>query len=524
MNNSNFAPCGMVVTPHHLASQSALTVLRDGGTAMEAMVSAAATISVVYPHMNGLGGDGFWLIVPPSGDILVIEACGFAGSLATPSLFGQEGKIPYKGPKSALTVAGTVGGWREALDYSIECGYKRKSLSQLLGDAIRYADDGYCVTSSQEQATRAVQSTASKEFIEVFMPHGKIPRVGETIYQPKLAHTLKTLVADGLDSFYRGKLANKIASDLHNLGVPIHEYDLSAYHPIRRGPLRLLHGQGELYNVPPPAQGIVSLSILGILDKLKIDGKDEGKFIHHTVEATKIAFDLRDKHITDPAEMKLYAQAVLPELPLLATKIDPNSASFVGKGSEPGDTVWMGVADNYGFCVSFIQSLYHEFGSGVLLPKTGIIWHNRGTNFSLDSNSILLLKPRKRPFHTLNPAAAKLHDGRVMIYGTRGGDGQPQTQAAIFHRYAVQGMTLQAAVSAPRWLYGRICGDHSDTLKLESRFSETTRNYLKERGHKVRMLPDFSPDVGFAGAVVRHYNGTLEGAFDPRSDGSAVGY
>lgn len=524
MDNSNYAPNAMVVTPHHLASQSALAVLHDGGTAMEAMVAAAATVSVVYPHMTGIGGDGFWLIVPPNGQPVVIEACGAAGSLATNKFYANDKEIPIKGPKSANTVAGAIGGWREVLDYSIECGYRRKSLSKLFADAIRYAEHGYPVSSGQEDATKSCKTYASSDFCDVFIPNGKIPSVGEKLKQPVLAETFKKLVEDGLDSFYRGSLAKTLAADMAKIGIPIVESDLSSYHAVRREPLRLLLGNNELYNLPPPTQGLVSLSILGMLDHLKIDGKDEGKFIHYAVEATKIAFELRDKYITDPNEVKVKVPGLLAQIGSLASKINPDVASSIGKGKGPGDTVWMGVMDKRGFCVSYIQSLYHEFGSGVLLPKTGILWHNRGIAFSLNENSILALKPGKKPFHTLNPAAAKLEDGRVIIYGTRGGDGQSQTQAAIFHRYAVQKLPLQASVSLPRWIFGSRSGRGDDTLKLEGRFCKETVDYLKNRGHKVEILQDFSLEVGTAGALVRHPDGMLEGAFDPRGHGSAVGF
>lgn len=525
MDKSNFAPCGMVVTPHHLATQSALAVLRDGGTAMEATVAAAATIAVVYPHMNGIGGDSFWLIIPPHSDPVAIEACGSAGSLATIDFYEGESKIPYKGPKAAITVPGTIGGWKEALAYSSECGYKQKSISKLLADAIRYAEEGYPMTLSQELATKLAQSNASKNFAEVFIPDGKVPTVGERFCQPQLANTLKKLVADGFDSFYKGELAQSMISEMNELGIPITAEDLANYHTVRRTPLRLLHEYGELYNLPPPTQGIVSLTILGILDKMHIDGKHEGQFIHSTVEATKLAFGLRDQYITDPVYMKVYAQSLLSsQVPALASKVNLDKANDFGECKGPGDTIWLGVTDRRGFSVSFIQSLYHPFGSEVVLPKTGVLLHNRGVAFSLEKDSLLELRPGKKPYHTLNPAAARLHDGRIMVYGTRGGDGQPQTQAAIFHRYVVQKMNLQQAVTAPRWLYGRDWSDHNDTLKLEGRFKKETIEYLRNRGHKLEILPEYVSLMGYAGAIVRHANGMLEGAFDPRSNGSAAGY
>ncbi|PLR29454.1 gamma-glutamyltransferase, partial [Chimaeribacter californicus] len=186
--------------------------------------------------------------------------------------------------------------------------------------------------------------------------------------------------------------------------------------------------------------------------------------------------------------------------------------------------VWLGVMDSSGLAVSFIQSLYHEFGSGVVLPGSGVLWQNRGASFSLDSGHLLALVPGKQPFHTLNPAAARLYDGRTLVYGSMGGDGQPQTQAALFVRHVVQGKPLQQAISGPRWLLGRTWGDSSDSLKLEGRIDQATAETLRQRGHEVEWLPDYSEAVGHAGAIVRHTNGMFEGAFDPRSNGSAAGF
>jgi oxamate amidohydrolase len=212
----------------------------------------------------------------------------------------------------------------------------------------------------------------------------------------------------------------------------------------------------------------------------------------------------------------------------LASKIHRRRAApwgAAGRGGKgPGDTVWMGVIDDAGRAVSFIQSIYHEFGSGVVLSETGINWQNRGCSFSLDPAHLNALQPGKKPFHTLNPALARLHDGRTMVYGTMGGDGQPQTQAAIFTRYAVFGHGIQQAITAPRWLLGRTWGQESDTLKLESRFSPETLEALRALGHEVELLGAFDELVGHAGGLVRHASGVIEGGFDPRSDGGVAAY
>lgn len=528
MATSLTSPRGMVVTPHHLATQSAMTVLRDGGTAVEAAIAAAATIAVVYPHMNSIGGDSFWLIVPPHGDPLVIEACGVAGSQANYEFYKGLDEIPMKGPKAANTVAGTVGGWQEALDYVSECGYQKYSTWKLLADAIYYAEHGYPVSTTLEADLKEIehQGWLTKEFKRTFMPNGTVPKAGDILCQKKLAKTLKLLANNGLNSFYTGDLSKQIVKDMAQIGMPITEEDLANNTPIRKTPLRLLHKYGELFNVPPPTQGLVSLSILGILDKLNIDGKNEGELIHATVEATKQAFEIRDKYITDPSYMKVDPNCLLSNkaISAMANNVNLCKAGPSRNGVGPGDTIWLGVMDSKGFSVSFIQSVYHSFGSGVILPETGILWHNRGVSFTLARDHIRSIKPGKKPFHTLNPAAARLNDGRIIMYGTRGGDGQPQTQAAIFHRYVIQNLPLQKSVTDPRWLYGNTVGVQDTTLKVENRFDENTIKYLKDRGHEVVKLPSFSQSVGEAGMLVRHPNGIMEGAYDPRSNGSAAGF
>ncbi len=529
MLNTTVAARGIAVAPHSLAAQSALAVLREGGNAVEAMVAAAASIAVVYPHMNGLGGDGFWLIVPPEGEPIALDASGPAGSGATLAAYADLNAIPTRGPRAALTVAGTVGGWQAALEVAAEFG-GRLPLPRLLADAIHYAEAGIPVTGSQHLATLAKRAEleALPGFAATFLPDGAVPAEGALFTQPRLAKTLSQLAERGLDDFYRGDLATRIAADLAALGAPVTAADLAAYRAKRVKPLHLAHSAGSVYNLAPPSQGLVSQLILGLADHAGLSGcaADGSAHVHTLVEATKLAFKVRDEHITDPAHMTLDPQSCLKSswLADLAGQIDPQQARPWGRGKGPGDTIWMGVIDGNGLAVSFIQSIYHEFGSGVVLPDSGLNWQNRGASFSLDPTHILALAPGKQPFHTLNPAAARLADGRTLVYGTMGGDGQPQTQAAVFSRYAVFGQRLQEAITAPRWLLGRTWGESSDNLKLENRFPAAVIEELRALGHEVELLPPFSETMGHAGAAVRHANGLFEGAFDPRSNGAAAGY
>jgi len=272
----------------------------------------------------------------------------------------------------------------------------------------------------------------------------------------------------------------------------------------------------------PPTQGVASLLILALFDRLQAENCDSFEHIHGLVEATKQAFRFRDTHVGDPALMSVEAQDCLDDeqqLAIMLKNIDRHKAAPWPYLSQAGDTVWMGAVDVNGVAVSMIQSTYFEFGSGVVLPQTGIVWQNRGASFQLKEEGWNVLRPGRKPFHTLNPAAARFKDGRVMVYGTMGGEGQPQTQAALFSRYARYGMGLQEAITAPRWLLGRTWGQESVTLKYEDRFQPNVIAQLGAAGHAIERVAPFTSMMGHAGAIVRHGNGVLEGATDPRSDG-----
>lgn len=520
---------GIAVAPHLLAAQAACDVMDGGGNAIEAMIAAAATIAVVYPHMNTLGGDAFWLILPPSGDPIAIDASGPVARSVSIDAYRRLGHvtIPTRGALAANTVAGTVAGWQMALDIATQFG-GGLNRERLLARAIAHANEGVQVSRSQAKATQAKlgELEGIAGFREHFLVNGAIPPTGSLFRQPKLAITLARLASEGFEDFYRGGLARDIARDLAAIGSPLTAADLADYRAMRCKPLHLAHSSGEVFNLGAPTQGFAALAILGLLDRMGMnriqpDGADH---VHLTVEATKLAFRLRDRHITDPFETNTNLQDLLDSVQLdaLALRLSKEHAAPWHSGRGPSDTVWMGVIDRWGLAVSFIQSGYHEFGSGVVLPTTGINWQNRGASFSLDANHLLALKPGKKPFHTLCPAAARLHDGRNIIYGSMGGDGQPQTQAAVFTRHVVFGQSLQQAIGAPRWLLGRTWGEASDTLKLEGRFSHQAINELLLRGHTVEKVGDFDELMGHAGAAVRYVNGALAGAADPRSDGGVV--
>ena len=519
---------GMVTSSHHLAAQTGLNVLRDGGNAIEAMIAAAATISVVYPHMNGLGGDGFWLISTPERRVpRAINAVGAAGAAVDEQLYRDRGldTIPSRGPLAANTSAGSLAGWMAALEISAEWGGKM-SLERLLEEAIYYAREGFPVTDTQYRNVRDKRD----ELIEVpgwadtFLVDGASPAAGTPFKQPALAGTLQRLVGAGLDDFYRGELARMMGADLTRAGSPVTADDLARQQAVETNPLAVKVGPGTVYNVPPPSQGLASLIILGLFDRLGVAEAEGFDHVHGAVEACKHAILTRNGYVTDPAHMTQDPQEFLSDgaLDQMAGQIDKTTAMTWPVASVPGDTVWLGAVDGEGRAISFIHSIYWEFGSGVVGRDTGVQWQNRGSSFSLNADEQNYILPGRLPFHTNNPAMALLDDGRVLVYGAMGGEGQPQTQSAVFTRYAYFGQTVQQAITAPRWVLSRTWGAPRTDLRVEGRFSDDVVEALRAAGHEVSVVGDFDDQMGHAGAIALYPSGLMEGGNDPRCDGVAA--
>ena len=519
---------GGITAPHRAAALAGRDVLAQGGTAIEAMVAAAATIAVVYPHMNGIGGDGFWIIHRHGEAPIGISACGPAADLATPQFYaaqGHLGSIPARGGLAALTVPGTIGGWEAALSLVPEA--RRLPLSQLLRDAVGHARDGIAVTGNQANCTQEKLSSLRDVpgFAETYLIDGEVPKPGARLVQAALAQTLEQLGDEGLRSFYDGPLAQKHAAFLEANGSPLRLPDFGKYAALQVPPLNLETSHGQNFNMIAPTQGVSSLSILGLFDRLNVREGNGFDHLHGLIEATKQAFIRRNAQLVDPNRMNVPAQEWLtPEaLDAMAAKIDLARALDWPYEPKAGDTIWMGAADSEGTVVSFIQSVFWEFGSGLTCPQTGVFFQNRGAGFSLQPGPNQL-GPGRQPFHTLNPALAYLRDGRVMAYGTMGGEGQPQTQAAVYTRHVQFGMDLQAAITAPRWLLGKTWGDSTTSLKLEDRFDPALVSALTAAGHEIEILSAYSDLTGHAGALVRHADGLIETATDPRADGAALSF
>lgn len=521
---------GVAAAPHSAAAEAGRAILAEGGNAYEAMVGMAATIAVVYPHMNAIGGDGFWLVREPSGEVRYIEACSVAGSRATIAFYRDRGHdvIPARGPLAALTAPAAVDGWRLALEIAKAAG-GRLPADVLLHDAVRFAREEFAVSPCQGRTVpkEFAAIVEAPGFAETFMRDGKMLAAGETLRQPRLADTLEHIARAGLRDFYEGDVAREIAADLDRIGAPVTREDLASRRARLRPPLEVRLKDATVYNSRPPTQGLASLQILGVLERLGLRDDESAEFVHLCVEATKRAFRWRtamcvdvDRVPRDPSDL-LTAVSLDRE----AEAVDRSRAApYPAPPPGEGDTVWMGAIDAEGRAVSYIQSIYWEYGSGCVLPATGVLMQNRGAAFSLDEADPNALAPGRQPFHTLNPPLAVFDDGRVMVYGTMGGEGQPQSQAQIFARHAWLGLPIDEALARPRFRLGRSWGEEDASLKLEPRFAGEEVDRLDRMGHRVAAFEhDFDDEAGHAGMIVRRPDGRIEGAHDPRADGGALG-
>jgi gamma-glutamyltranspeptidase/glutathione hydrolase len=518
---------GAVAAPHPAAVEAGRAVLAEGGNALEATVAMAAAIAVASPHMNQLGGDGVWLVRDPSGRVRALMAIGAAGSRARIELYRELGQesIPPRGPLAALTVPGAVAGWSLALEAAASFG-GRMPLAELLAPAIRHAREGVAVTGSFSRYAEDPDLWDAPGFSAAFLVEGKVPAPGTVLKQAALADTLEQLANAGLGDFYRGDVGREIAADLDRLGSPLTRADLESCATSVAEPLSVQTAAGTLFNTPPPTQGLASLIIPALFERLGVREAEGFDHVHGLVEATKRAFRLRDSTITDPRRLPHAPERYLDKgfLDAEARQIDRRKAAKWPPSGGRGDTVWLGAADQSGLIVSYLQSLYWEFGSGCVLPRTGVLMQNRGASFSLDPGALNALVPGRLPLHTLSPALAVLGDGCVMAYGSMGGDAQPQAQAALLTRHVLYRQPLAEALDRPRWVLGRTWGAIRDDLRVEHRIDGALVDRLRAAGHVVEALAEpYSDVMGHAGAVLRHADGTFEAAHDPRADGGAAG-
>ena len=528
----------MVATPHLLATQSGVAALRAGGNALDAAIAAAATIAVVYPHMNGLGGDNVWLIYDARRQRLrALCAVGRAARAATLDWYAARGvtaAIPARGGLAALTVPAAVDGWWQAHEYSRGTMGSPVAWKALLADAILYAREGFQASDGQRipppREPDLFTERAPEEIRRWLWPlyHPDALRRGPLV-QRDLARTLEAVRDGGADGFYRGDVARRLVAAAAAAGSPLTVEDLAEHRLGLDGaaagsPTR----KARSPSVPPPTQGISALAVLGMTERFDMSALPEADYIHVLVEATKLAFDDRDRYLTDPAHMRVSpAELLAPERLQARARLISRERAHPPQPAAPagGDTIALVTADREGNAVSLIQSLYFTFGSAVLAGDTGVVLQNRGSFFSLDPGHVNALAPGKRTMHTLIPSMY-LEGGRPrFVYGTMGGEGQPQTQAAILTRRLFRRFGPQAAIEAPRWLYGRTWGTASRALSLEGRYSQELAADLSGRGHEVAIGGEWDDLFGHAhGIWVAPESGGLVGASDPRADGGALGF
>ncbi|MCR4666096.1 MAG: gamma-glutamyltransferase [Desulfovibrio sp.] len=533
----------MVTSPHYLASEAGLALLRRGANAVEAAIAMATTLAVVYPHMCTLGGDAFWLVYNADSKHLTgINASGRAAAKATIEAYRSRGftRIPYKGPLAANTVPGMVSGLEKAYHLAQEIG-GTFTWSELLESALLYALDGfpqsisYCLHGKMMLSRcerKADGHAVLPEFRRIFLSEYACQE-GAVFRQPDLARNLAILAKEGPRAFYEGEIAHAIVHDLETLGGLLTLEDFASHTATMVSPICVSYHGLEAWNLPPNSQGMASLSILNILDNLSLPSSLETPealacYVDTLVCATKEAFRDRDRYLTDPDF------SLIPLEKLLGREHGRRQAERVCAGKtmsltyrlDPaGDTVWFGVVDAFGNAVSYIQSIYYDFGSGVVPKGTGILLQNRGAFFSLDPRHVNALAPGKRTFHTLNPAMLLKEGKPFLVYGTMGGEGQPQTQSALVTRIVDYGMTPMEAISEPRWLYGSAFGEQTNSLKIEDRFGKEVERLLSQRGHSVSAVDGFHEMMGHAGAIlIEPRTGVLQGGTDIRSDGLATGF
>ena len=517
----------VVSTSHPLAAQTGLRMLLRGGNAVDAAIAAAAVMTIVEPCSNGLGSDAF-CIVWDGQQLQGLNASGVAPAGWTPGYFtgkyGPEARTPPKRGWDSVTVPGAVAGW-----VALHGRYGRLPFADLLAPAIETAERGYAVPlivqHKWRNAAALPELTTQPGFAEAFLPHGRAPEVGERFTLPDAARTLRLIALTTGEAFYCGEVAAAAEAHAKAHGGVMRAEDFANYLPEWVTPISRDYRGHTLHEIPPNGQGIAALIALGILDKfdlasLPVDGAASQ---HLQIEAMKLAFADVYRYVAEPRSMRLTPAQMLDDAYLAsrARLIDPHRAQDFGPGHAPkGGTIYLTAADERGMMVSFIQSNYMGFGSGVVVPGYGLSLQNRGHGFTLDPSSDNLVGPGKRPFHTIIPAFLTKDGQPVMSYGVMGGDMQPQGHLQTLVRMLDYQQHPQAACDAPRW---RFAGGQ---INLEAGMPPATVQGLMNLGHRVDSFADSYQDFGAGQFIWRLGDPAVEGyvaASDPRRDGLAAG-
>jgi gamma-glutamyltranspeptidase/glutathione hydrolase len=523
-----YAPHGVIATSQPLASAAGLAVLQQGGNAIDAAVTAAAVLNLVEPHMTGIGGDMFAILWSADEARLVgLNASGRSGSLMTREELLSRGheSVPINGAEP-ITVPGALSGWAALLER-----YGTLSLAEALQPAIELAESGFPVTPiiARQWAAEVEKLKRDEGARATYLMDGeRAPAAGEWFRNPDYAATLRSIAGQGPGVLYGGELGERIVARVRELGGFLTLEDLADHKPTWVEPISVDFMGYRVWELPPNGQGIAALEMLRILEPFDLGamGHNSTAYLHHLIEAKKLAFADLAGWVGDPDYMQIAPEALLDDEFIAARRslIDPARAADrvePGAAASASETIYLSAADQYGNMISFINSIYWEFGSGVVVPGTGFALQNRGAGFTLEPGLANTVAPRKRPFHTIIPAFVTRPgaDGSQepwLSFGVMGGSIQPQGHVQVLLNLLVFGMDLQAAIDAPRFrhLEGR-------QVALEAPIGDAVRRRLTAMGHEI--VPDGSVPFGGSQAVMRLQRGWAAGS-DPRKDGMAVGH
>jgi gamma-glutamyltranspeptidase/glutathione hydrolase len=519
---------GAVTAGHPLAADAGLRVLQAGGLAMDAAITAAAMLAVARPHMNGVGGDMFLLYYDSATNLTyALNGSGRSGSAKTLEELKADGleRVPGSGPLS-VSVPGAVGAWAEGLRR-----FGTISFAQALQPAIALATDGLPVSErlAEDIAGAEAKLRREPEAERVFLPGGTPPQPGDILPRSDLAETLRTLQEHGPDEFYRGALGRTVVRFLQERGGLVTHNDMADYLPEWTQPISTRYQGLEVMAFPPNTQGVTLLEELAILQQVAPDlasmGHNSADYLHTISESIRLAFVDRDNELADPNAMRVSVDELLDDTRMrhLASTIDPSGQAPVlhmGATEDHPNTVYVIAVDQYGNVVSLIQSLFATFGSGLVVPDTGIVLQNRGSLFTFEDDHPNVFAPRRRPFHTLCPVIVLSNDLPWLAVGTPGGDGQTHTITQVLNNIQLFGMSPQDAIDAPRL---RRLGDGS--LAIEDRVPLDVRDALEARGYTVHARSGWTAEFGGAQAVlIDQIAGRRRAGADRRREGWAVAY
>ncbi|MBI4203824.1 MAG: gamma-glutamyltransferase [Betaproteobacteria bacterium] len=508
----------MVATSQPLAAQAGLRMMMKGGNAVDAALASAISLTVLEPTSNGIGSDAFCILWDGT-RLHGLNASGRSPAAWAPDRFKELKQMPQRGWES-VTVPGCVSAWAELSEK-----FGKLPFADLFEPAIKYAHDGFMVspTIARLWANQVPELKSQPGFAEAFMPRGRAPEAGEKFTFPAQARTLKRIAETRGQAFYTGDIAETIAAHSKQCGAALTLADLAAHTNDWVEPIGIDYRGYRLQEIPPNGQGIAALMALGILEnfdlaRLPVDSADS---LHLQIEAMKLAFADIHEYVSDPATMRVKSAELLDKdyLKQRAALIDVKKACTPAFGKPgKGGTVYLTAADESGMMVSYIQSNYAGFGSGVVVPGTGISLQNRGFGFSLKPGHANIVAPRKRPFHTIIPGFVTRNGKPLMSFGLMGGSMQAQGHTQVVLRMVDYQQNPQAAADAPRW---RI--DTGLTVNIEQGVTAEALAELKSRGHDMHQADRWSTDFGRAQLIYRMDDGYF-GASERRTDGQAVGF